>query len=62
MGIALALSIATPFALYASLLCAVLALAGVVSGTLRRRPKTRWLAALLVSLLPALFLLLADLV
>jgi len=61
MGIALALSFAVPITFYASLICAALALVGTVVTTMRRRPPTRWLQALVVSLLPALFLLLVDL-
>ena len=60
MGIALALSFAVPITLYASLLWAALALVGTVVSAVRRRPTARWLAALAVSLLPVLFLLLVD--
>ena len=61
MGVALALSFAVPIAFYASLICAALALLGAGIARTCWRPAGRWLAALLVSLLPALFLLLVDL-
>ena len=60
MGIALALSFAVPITFYASLIWAALALVGTVVNAVRRRPTARWLAALAVSLLPVLFLLLVD--
>ena len=60
MGIALAASFAVPLAFYASLLCAAAALAGLVAALVRRRPRARWLAALLVSLLPLLFFAIKD--
>lgn len=61
MGIALALSFAVPITFYASLIWAALTLLGGVVSWRRRRPAGPWLAALVVSLLPALFLLLVDL-
>jgi len=60
MGIALALSFAVPITFYASLVCAALALVGAGVAWKRRRPPAPWLAALMVSLLPALFLLVVD--
>ena len=60
MGIALALSFAMPITFYASLICAALALVGAGLARKRRRPPAPWLAALVASLLPALFLLLVD--
>ena len=60
-GTALALSFAVPLALYASLACAAVAIVGAVVAARRRRSRMRWLQALGVSLLPALFLLLIDL-
>jgi len=61
MGIALALSFAVPITFYASLICAALALLGAGVARTRRSRPAPWLAALMVSLLPALFLLLVDL-
>ncbi len=61
MGIALALSFAVPITFYASLIWAALALVAAGIARKRRRPPAPWLAALVVSLLPALFLLLVDL-
>lgn len=61
MGIALAFSFAVPILLFASLGSAVLALLAVLAAAYRRRPLRLWLAALGVSLLPAVFLLLVDL-
>jgi hypothetical protein len=61
MGTALALSFAVPLAFYASLLWAALAAAGAIVARAKHHPPARWLAALAVSLLPALFLLFQDL-
>lgn len=61
MGIALALSFAVPITFYASLICAALALLGAGVARTRGGRPAPWLAALMVSLLPALFLLLVDL-
>lgn len=61
MGSALALSFAVPLTFYASLFWAALAAAGAVRARMGSRPPSRWLAALAVSLLPALFLLFQDL-
>jgi len=61
MGIALALSFAVPITFYASLIWAALALLGAGVAWKRGRPPVPWLAALAVSLLPGLFLLLVDL-
>jgi hypothetical protein len=61
MGIALALSFAVPLTFYASIAWAALALVGTVVTLVKGRPRARWLAALAVSLLPGLFLLLVDL-
>ena len=60
-GIALGLSFAVPITLYGSLGCAALAVLAAVVAASRRRPLRRWLAALVVSVLPVLFLLLVDL-
>jgi hypothetical protein len=46
---------------YASIAWAALALVGTVVTLVKGRPRARWLAALAVSLLPGLFLLLVDL-
>ena len=61
MGIGLALSFAVPLAFYASLAWAAVALVGAAIAARRRRSPMRWLQALGVSLVPALFLLLIDL-
>jgi hypothetical protein len=60
MGIALALSFAVPITVYASLVRAAVALLAALAAAVRKRPLRRWLAALGVALLPALFLLLVD--
>jgi len=60
MGMALALSFAVPITVYASLLCGAAALAAALVALARGRPAGPWLAALGVSLLPAMFLLLVD--
>ena len=61
MGIALALSFAVPITFYASLVCAALAAVGAGVAWKRQRRPAPWLAALAVSLLPTLFLLVVDL-
>jgi hypothetical protein len=61
MGIALGLSFGVPITLYGSLSCAALALVASLAAAYRRRPLALWLAALGVSVLPVLFLLLVDL-
>jgi hypothetical protein len=50
-----------PITLYGSLACAALALAAFLAAAYRRRPLALWLAALGVSVLPVLYLLLVDL-
>ncbi|HSB60639.1 MAG TPA: hypothetical protein VLI67_02895 [Vicinamibacteria bacterium] len=61
MGIALALSFAVPILLFASLGSAAVAALAVLAAALGRRPLRPRLAALGVSLLPAVFLLFVDL-
>ena len=60
MGIALAASFAVPLAFYGSLLCAAGALVGLAAAVARKHPRSRWLAALAVALLPLLFLAIKD--
>lgn len=60
-GLALGLSFAVPLTLYISLGVAAVALVATLLAARRRRPVRLWLAALLVSLLPAAFLVLVDL-
>jgi hypothetical protein len=60
MGWALSLSFAVPLTLYASLACAVVALVGLAAALARGGAKRRWLAALAVALLPAVFLAILD--
>jgi hypothetical protein len=61
LGIALAFSFGVPITLYGSLGCAAVILLMALRAAYRRRPLSLWLAALGVSLLPVLFLVLVDL-
>ncbi len=60
MGIALAASFAVPLAFYASLACAAAAVVGLLASWAGARPRARWLAALVVALLPLVFLAIKD--
>lgn len=60
-GLALGLSFAVPLTLYTSLLLAAFALPATIVTARRRGRAGRWLAALLVSVLPLAFLILIDL-
>lgn len=61
MGLALAFSFGVPITFYASLVCAALALIGAFFAWKSGRAPARWLLALGISLLPAAFLMVADL-
>ncbi len=61
MGLALVFSFAVPLSFYASVALVVVAFIGLIVAWRRLRPVRLWLAALLIALLPPMFLALIDL-